>query len=47
MWEFSQVPKDPFGKVKEVEIVTQLQSLATKDELEVEEAALSLIAAKS
>ncbi len=41
------MPKDPFGKVKEVEIVTQLQSLATKDELEVEEAALSLIAAKS
>jgi DNA polymerase III gamma/tau subunit len=47
MWGFSQVPKAPFGKVKEVEIVTQLQSLATKDELEVEEAALSLIAARA
>ncbi|CAK9879820.1 unnamed protein product [Sphagnum jensenii] len=42
-----RVPKAPFGKVKEVEIVTQLQSLATKDELEVEEAALSLIAARA
>jgi DNA polymerase III gamma/tau subunit len=39
--------KLPFGKVKEVEIVSRLQFLATKDALEVDEAAIALIAARA
>ncbi|CAM6022450.1 unnamed protein product [Sphagnum balticum] len=43
----SRCQKFSFGRLKEMEIVTRLQFLATKDALEVDEAALSLIAARA
>ncbi len=47
-WEYThRCMKLPFGKVKVVEIVSRLQFLATKDALEVDEAAIALIAARA
>jgi DNA polymerase III gamma/tau subunit len=49
VWEtdHNRCQKFSFGRLKEMEIVTRLQFLATKDALEVDEAALSLIAARA